>query len=211
MAYRLYGERGSGAGIVEVALTAAGAPYEWHDVSLERSEQRSESYARINPQRKLPTLITPDGEVLTESLAILLVLDERHPGAQLFPQPRTPERAQALRWLAFLASELYPIVEISDYPERFTPEGGNAPAVRELARSIWRARWSIVESNIGGDPWLLSSGFCFTDVYIAALSRWCYQDHWRRQHLPRVERLGAAVAAAPVFGDVWRRHYASGA
>jgi GST-like protein len=207
MAYHLYGELGSGAGIVEVALAAAGVPYEWHEVSLEKSEQRSDAYARINPQRKLPTLVTPAGETLTESSAILLILDERHPGAQLFPPQRTPERAQALRWLAFLATELYPIIEISDYPERFTPDGGDKSAVRELALRIWRERLLILEAQIAGDPWLLPSGFCFTDVYLASLSRWAYQEHWRPEHVPRIEKHAAAVAARPVIGDVWRKHY----
>jgi GST-like protein len=211
MAYRLYGERGSGAGIVEVALAATGVPYEWHEVSLEKMEQRSETYARLNPQRKLPTLITPAGETLTESSAILLILDERHPGAKLFPLQRTPERAQALRWLAFLATELYPIIEISDYPERFTPDAGDAAAVRARAVDIWRERLLILDAQIAGDPWLLPSGFCFTDVYIASLSRWAHQEHWRPERVPRMERLAAAVAARPVIGDVWRKHFAQGA
>src|SRR5689334_17322143 len=99
MAYELYGDVGSGAGIVEVALTAAGVEYVFRSVSIDKSEQRKESYGRLNPQRKLPTLVTPGGEILTESAAILLVLDERLPQAHLFPLARTPERAQALRWL----------------------------------------------------------------------------------------------------------------
>jgi glutathione S-transferase len=208
MSYQLYGELGSGAGIVEVALAAVGVPYDWREVSLDKSEQRSEAYGRLNPQRKLPTLITPAGETLTESAAILLVLDERHPGARLFPLARTPERAQALRWLTFAAAELYPMVEISDYPERFTAHGGNAPATRELARNLWRERWLIVESQIAGEPWLSPSGFSFTDVYLASLSRWAHDPSWRAENLPRVEKLAAAVAAQPVIGDVWRKHFA---
>jgi glutathione S-transferase len=211
MPYQLYGELGSGAGIVEVALAAVGVPYDWREVSLDKSEQRSEAYGRLNPQRKLPTLITPAGETLTESAAILLVLDERHPGARLFPLARTPERAQALRWLTFAAAELYPMVEISDYPERFTPHGGNAPATRELARSLWRERWLIVESQIAGEPWLSPSGFSFTDVYLASQSRWSHDPSWRAENLPRVEKLAAAVAAQPVIGDVWRKHFARSA
>ena len=210
MAYQLYGELGSGAGIVEVALAAAGVPYQWREVSLKQSQQRSESYARLNPQRKLPTLITPSGETLTESAAILLLLDERHPNARLFPVHRTPERAQALRWLLFMATELYPIVEIIDYPERFTPDGGSAPAVKELARKIWRERLLVAEAAVAGDPFLLPSGFCFTDVYIAAFSRWGGLGLWRSEHLPRIEKLAAAVAAQPVVGDIWRKHFAQG-
>jgi len=210
MAYELYGDVGSGAGIVEVALAAAGVSYELRSVSLDKLEQRSEAYGRLNPQRKLPTLITPGGETLTESAAILLVLDERLPAAHLFPPARTPERAQALRWLVFAAAELYPLIEIVDYPERFTPHGSNAPAVKELAKNLWRERWLLLEAQVAGDPWLLPSGFCFSDVYIASLSRWAHDPAWRAEHLPRIEKLTAAVAAQPVIGDVWRKHFARG-
>jgi GST-like protein len=211
MTYELYGDVGSGAGIVEVALALAGVPYELHSVSLDRSEQRSEAYARLNPQRKLPALVTPSGETLTESAAILLVLDERLPAARLFPLARTPERAQALRWLIFAAAELYPLIEIVDYPERFTPHGASAPAVKEMAKGLWRERWLLLEAQIAGDPWLLPSGFCFTDVYIASLSRWGHEPAWRAEHLARVEKLTAAVVAQPIVGDVWRKHFARGA
>lgn len=211
MLYRLYGERGSGAGIIEVALTAIGAKYEFREVSLAANAQRSDEYARVNPQRKLPTLITPEGETLTESAAILLILDERYRSARLFPEPRTPERAQAIRWLSFLATEIYPIVEINDYPERFAPPGSDPEPVREQARRIWRERWLLLEGQIAGRPWLLRWGFCFTDVYLASLSRWAHQDQWRPANIPRVEELAQAVGARPVIGPVWRRHFEKGA
>jgi glutathione S-transferase len=208
MTYRLYGELGSGSGIIEAALGVLGIEHEMHDVSLESGKQRSDEYARLNPQRKLPTLVTPAGEVVTESAAILLMLDERHPEARLLPPLGTPERAQALRWLLFLAAEVYPIVEIYDYPERFAPAPELAGAMREVARRIWSERWLVIERQVAGDPWLLPAGFCFTDVYIAALSRWVQQKDWRVAHTPRVEAIAAAVAARPVVGPIWCRNYA---
>ena len=60
----------------------------------------------IAPQRKVPALLTPQGETLTESAAILLTLDDRHPEAALLPPPGTADRAQALRWLLFISSEV---------------------------------------------------------------------------------------------------------
>jgi glutathione S-transferase len=98
-------------------------------------------------------------------------------------------------------------VEINDYPERFAPEGVAADAVRERARGIWRERWLVLEAQIQGDPWLLPSGFCFTDVYLAALSRWAQQGDFRRTQTPRVERIAEAVATRPVLAPIWRRHY----
>ena len=207
MSYRLYGENGSGAGIVELALAEIGVAYEWVNVSLQGEEQRAAPYAGLNPQRKLPTLVTPAGETLTESAAILLVLEERHAEAGLLPARGTPERAQALRWLAFLAAEMYPLIEICDYPRRFAPDDASAAGVRESALGLWRQRWPLVENAIAGEPWLSPSGFCATDLYLAVLSRWSLDPAWRAQHLPKVEALVAALARRPRLQAVWQRHH----
>jgi glutathione S-transferase len=207
MTYQLYGEDGSGSGIVEMALVQIGAPYQLHQVSLGAEQQRGRAYASLNPQRKLPTLVTPAGEVLTESAAIVLVLDERHPEAGLFPARGRPERAQALRWLLFMAAEMYPLIEIIDYPDRFAPEPTAAPALREVARRFWRERFLLVEGAISGTPWLLPSGFCCTDVYLAVLGRWTQSDAWRTANLPKVDAIARALAEHERIGPVWRRHH----
>ena len=205
MTYILYGHRRSGSLAVEMALAEIGAQYEVRDVDLEAMAQRDEGYASINPQQKVPALITPSGETLTESAAILLTLNERHPEAELLPKDTT-ERAQALRWLMFIATEIYPIVEINDYPERFSPTNEAVAGVRDIARLIWRKRWLLVEHEIAGTPYLLRSGFCLPDIYIAVVSRWAQQDAWRIENLPKVEKLTAEVASRPAIEPVWSRH-----
>ena len=206
MTYTLYGERGSGSCIIEATLAEIGAEFSLKDIDLGSDEQRGEEYAKINPQRKLPSLRTPEGEVLTESVAILLTLMERHPDNALLPTDKK-ERAQALRWLVYVAAELYPIVEINDYPERFTPDSACTDGVRERARDIWKERWLIVENNVAGNPFLLSSGFCITDIYIAVVSRWAQQGKWRPRHIPCIEALTSAVAERPAIAPVWKRHF----
>lgn len=205
MTYILYGHRRSGSLAVEMALAEIGVDYEIRDVDLESAAQRNESYASVNPQQKIPALITSSGETLTESVAILLTLNERHPEAELLPK-NAADRAQALRWLLFIATEIYPIVEINDYPERFSPTKETVDAVRDNARSLWRERWTLVEDEISGTPFFFRSGFCLTDIYIAVVSRWAQQDSWRIEKLPKVEQLTAAVAARPSTAPVWSRH-----
>ena len=209
MTYFLYGARGSGSCAVECALAEIGADYELRKISLRNEEQRSTAYEAVNLQRKVPALIIDETQTLTESVAILLTLEERHPEAGLLPPKGTAQRAQALRWLLFAATEIYPIVEINDYPERFATDPAGTTAMRERAREIWRARWLVVETNIAGEPYLSREGFTVTDIYLAVVSRWAQQDAWRPTHLPKVERLTAAVAARPAIAPVWARHFRS--
>jgi glutathione S-transferase len=207
MAYIIHGARGSGSSIVEAACAEIRADYEVRDLNVRAEEQRGDAYATLNPQRKLPTLQVDGGEIITESVAILLTLDERHRDAGLLPPPGSRQRAQALRWMLFIATELYPIVEIIDYPERFAPSAESAEAMRERAKEIWHQRWLVVESNMAGSPYLVDSGFSATDLYIAVFSRWDLKEAWRRDHLPRVEALTAAVRARPAIAPIWARHF----
>jgi len=205
--YFLYGARGSGSCAIECALAEIGAHYELRKLSLRNDEQRGTEYEAINPQRKVPALVIDQDQLLTESVAILLTLDERHPDAGLLPPKGTAQRAHALRWLLFAATEIYPIVEINDYPERFATDPARTEAMRERAREIWRTRWLVVEANIAGDPYLSREGFTLTDIYLAVVSRWAQQNAWRPTHIPKVERLTAAVAARPAIVPVWARHF----
>lgn len=201
----LYGARGSGSAIVEMACAEVGVAVEIHDLDLRADEQRGDAYAAINPHAKLPTLDL-GGERLTETAAILLTLDERNPSAGLLPPSGSRARARASRLLLFMATELYPIIEIVDYPERFSPEPATLEAVRERAKHIWRSRWATVEAAVAG-PYSLEHGFSAVDLYAAVLSRWDMSAQWRAENLPRVDALAAAVAKRPAVAPVWARHF----
>ncbi len=208
MTYILYGDKGSGAFCVEAALAEAGAAYEFQTISLDKNEQKSPAFLAINPSGKLPALRLPSGEIVTETAALLLTVAERHPQAALLPPAGTPERAQATRWLAFMASEIYPMVEIVDYPERFVPKGAEAEALRLKARDRVRERILIVERAIAG-PWLLLSGFSAADIYAVMFSRWSECRNWRDDHLPKINALAAALSQRPAIAPVWKKHFGS--
>ena len=197
--------------MVECALAELGVDYQFRSVDLRSGEQRTAAYRALNPQGKVPALTTPEGDVLTESAAILLTLDERYPLARLLPARSSRARTQALRWLLFVATELYPIVEIYDFPERFSPGPEHAASVRAVASRIWRERWAVMEAALREDPFLLGDEPCVTDFAIAVVSRWDADENWVRATLPAVQRLTEAVAARPLIAPVWSRHHPPGA
>jgi glutathione S-transferase len=210
MSYTVFGDKGSGAFSAEAVLAEAGAPYEFYSVSLEKNEQRKPEFLAINPSGKIPALRLPEGEVITESAAILLTIADHFPQARLLPPQAGAARAQAYRWLAFMASEIYPMVEISDYPERFAPEGAEAEALRVKAKERLRERLLILERFAAG-PWLLPSGFSILDIYASMFTRWrgSFGRDWleKREHIPKLVGIAAGLAARPAIEPVWQRHF----
>jgi glutathione S-transferase len=203
--FTLYGDLGSGAFSAEAALAEAGAPYKFELVSLEKNEQRAPAFLAINPSGKMPALRLAEGEIVTESAAILLTLADNFPGARLLPPQGSPERAQAYRWLAFMADEIYPMVEIVDYPDRFVPQEARE-GLRLKVRDRIRERLSIIERVIAG-PFLLRGGFSVLDIYAAMFSRWGHEPAWRAANLPRLIGLARAVSQRPAIAPVWKRHF----
>jgi len=182
MTYILYGDKRSGAFCVECALAEAGAAYEFNEVSLDRNEQRSTEYLTLNPSGKVPALGLPEGPVIPESLSLLLTIADRYPEANLLPPSRSVARAQCLRWLAFMASEIYPMIEIVDYPDRFAAEKPEMLKARAVSRA--RERMLVIEKVIAA-PWFLSSGFSLADIYAVMFGRWIAAD-WREKNLPKI-------------------------
>jgi glutathione S-transferase len=207
--FLIFGDKGSGAFSAEAALAEAGAPYDFRTISLEKNEQRSPEFLAINPSGKMPAVRLPEGQILTESLAILLTVADHFPNARLLPPQASPERGTAYRWLAFMAAEIYPMVEISDYPERFAPKGEQSDALRQKARERIRDRLLIVERQVAG-PWFLPGGFSILDIYAAMFSRWrgsIGKDWLAAGHIPNLLALAKAVSQRERIGPVWGRHF----
>ncbi|HTQ15171.1 MAG TPA: glutathione S-transferase family protein [Rhizomicrobium sp.] len=209
MSFTIFGDKGTGAFSAEAALAEAGAPYEFHSVSLEKMEQKKPEFLAINPSGKVPALRLPEGEVITESAGILLAIADYFPNARLLPAQASAGRARAYRWLAFMAAEIYPMVEISDYPERFAPEGAAAEALRARVRERLRERLLMVERIVDG-PWFMADGFSILDIYAAMFTRWrgTFGKDWLQGgHIPKLQGLAQALSERPRIASVWQRHF----
>lgn len=208
MGYTLWGEPASGSFMIEAALAEAEQPVELVDLDLTKDEQRGDRFLQINPAGKIPALRFPDGELMTQSAAILLALDEAHPAAGLMPPPASPDRRSALRWLIYVAAEIYPLVEMSDYPHRFAPPETSDIGMRSSVRTRLRERWRAVERAAGSDGSFLASGFSAVDLAIAIISRWEVGERWLAKEAPHVEAIAKAVSSRPRIAPVWHRHFA---
>ena len=104
----LYGYwRSSAAYRVRIALNLKGLAVKDEFVHLQKFDQRDDAYLALNPQGLVPTLV--DGNVhLSQSMAIIEYLDERHPEPALLPDDLTG-RARVRQLAQVVACDIHPI------------------------------------------------------------------------------------------------------
>jgi maleylpyruvate isomerase len=93
---------------VRVALDLKGIDYTQKTYRLREGDQRHPDYLAVNPQGLVPSLVTPNGLVLTQSLAIMEWLDETFPEPALLPTDANG-RARVRALAQAVALDIHPI------------------------------------------------------------------------------------------------------
>jgi maleylacetoacetate isomerase len=99
--------RSSASFRVRIALALKGLEAEQKVVWLPGGEQLADDFRAVNPQQFVPTLVV-DGQVLTQSLAIMEYLDEVHPAPMLLPRDALG-RARVRSLAQLIACEIHPL------------------------------------------------------------------------------------------------------
>lgn len=99
--------RSSSAYRVRIALNLKGVDYRGVEVDLLGNEQLGEAYAAVNPQKLVPALEL-DGQIITQSLAIIDWLDSQFPVPRLIPTDPL-ERARVLAQAQVIVSDTQPV------------------------------------------------------------------------------------------------------
>ena len=100
--------RSSAAYRVRIALNLKGLTPERAAIHLRRGAQRGDDYLAVNPQGLVPSLVTDDGDVLTQSLAIIEWLDGTHPQPRLLPTSAAG-RARVRGLALAIACDIHPL------------------------------------------------------------------------------------------------------
>lgn len=203
----LYGAAASGSVAVEAALTLLQIPFRVIEGATWASEAARRQVGEANAMRQIPTLLLPDGSMLTESAAILIHLAETHPEAGLAPAVGDPARAQFLRWMVFVSSAIYALHWIKPDVRRIgAPPGAREEVVQAVHERIAFC-WRTMDAQLTPGRYLLGDTLGMLDLYVAVVSRF---GPWRErfhQEAPRMSPAIQRVDEDPRLRELWARRF----
>lgn len=202
--YTLYCLDGSRATAAHMVLAEAGLPYERREVDITVAEHRSSWFLAVNPRGTIPALVDDHGNVVCETIAIMLYLCDRHRIEHLAPGPTDLQRGTMLDWLAYHATEVQEPVKRSFYAHRHTLRASDVDAIRELASDTFTQRWVLVEDHLTqAGPYHLGKRFSLPDIYLLVSST--YSKNLARGQFPAIEecirRTASRQRIAPILDD----------
>jgi maleylacetoacetate isomerase len=157
--------RSSAAYRVRIALNIKGIAYETVPVHLikDGGHNKRPEFRAVNPQMRVPALVTPAGDVLIQSLAIIEYLEETHPEPALLPKdPIARAKVRALADL--IACDIHPLNNTS--PLRYLK---NSLGQEQGAIDAWYHHWIVtgfeaIEELLTPGPYACGNAVTLADL-----------------------------------------------
>lgn len=166
----LYFSPGACSMASHIGLEESGASYTERPTLLGKSEQKSETYLKINPRGKVPALEV-DGRVITENTAILTYIARQYPQAKLLPDDAV-EAAQCIEAMAWFSNIVHPSYQRTMRPERFADsDGGKAEVVAAGKKSFW-SNLEEIDGMLKGREWIVGTRYSVADAYALVFYGW---------------------------------------
>jgi maleylacetoacetate isomerase len=150
--------RSSAAFRVRIALNLKGLAYDPVFVHLAKGEHRKPEYAAVDPQALLPTLVD-DGQALSQSLAIIEYLEEKHPEPPLLPRD-AHGRARVRSLALLIACEIHPLNNLRTLQHLKRALGQNEEQINSWYRHWIADGLAKLEADLGRGA---SGKFCHGD------------------------------------------------
>jgi maleylacetoacetate isomerase/maleylpyruvate isomerase len=159
--------RSSSSFRVRIALNLKGLSYEPEFIHLVKGEQKSLNYRGLNPQGLIPALEV-DGDVLSQSIAIIEYLEDCHPDTPLLPTGALA-RARVRSMVNLVTAEIQPLNNIAVLHYLKSPLGHDQAEVDK-----WYDHWvsrgfsaleEMVKSYGGLDGFCYGGSVTMADVF----------------------------------------------
>ncbi len=193
--YTLYYAKGSCSLVIHCLLEELGVAFAAKKVDLEGGEHKRGAYRAINPKGKVPALMTPDG-VLTECVAIIEYLCDRHGYGTLLAPPGSWQRAKTLEQIATLATELHPLFNRFFHDDDFADDAGVRAAVKARGSRKLVDYFHAEDAKLTGPYWSGEEP-TIADHYFMVTARWGRWLDPPATRMPNIEKFMQRMGSRP--------------
>jgi glutathione S-transferase len=163
--YDVYGDINSGNCYkVKLLLSLLDIEHRWIHVNILQGESRTPSYLKLNPNGKIPVLVTPERRALFESNAILHYLAA---GTTFLPTSHF-ESAEVLQWQFFEQYSHEPYIATSRYIVRYLNSPDDRLGELEAKKAGGSAALKIMDEHLKERDYFVGDTYSIADISLYA-------------------------------------------
>jgi maleylacetoacetate isomerase len=192
--------RSSAAYRARIALNLKGISFDTVSVHLTKDggRQHAEEFRAINPQKRVPVLELPTGEVLLQSLAIIEYLDEVHPEPPFLPKEAIA-RARVRAVAEIIACDIHPLNNTSPLTYLRHELKADQAAVQAWYRHWITTGFAAVEELIRPGPFAFGAHVGLADICIVPQVANAHRFKVPLDRFPKIVAVDAAALKLSAF------------
>jgi glutathione S-transferase len=194
MTITVYGDSISGnCWKVATILRLTGRAFAWVETDVRTAATRTPGFLAMNPNGKVPIAVLDDGQVITESNAILLHFAE---GTAWLPAPGLA-RTRVMEWLFFEQYSHEPYIAVARFIITYLQQKS---AQTERLRQRWQRgaqALDVMERRLAAHPFLTDAGPTAADIALVAYTQAADEGGFDLAKWPAVQAWVARVLALP--------------
>jgi glutathione S-transferase len=204
--YKLYNVRRWGSMAPHFVLEELSVPYQ--NIWLTPEQVRSPEFREVSPLGFIPALGLDDGRVIVESMAIIAYLTEAHSGHRLAPQPGTSDNAVYLSTLAFIAFNIYAMMNFAEFAADYSDDPAVQNQIRSAAENSYQRTFDILNARLEEEgPFLLGEEFSAADLYLFSMTVWAKpSERALHERCQAIARLCQHVRGRPKLEAALKSH-----
>jgi len=180
---KLYFSKGACSLTVRIIINELGLSCDYETVDLKTKKTAGgNNFLEVNPKGAVPTLMTNDGDTLTENAVILQYLADTSKADTLLPPVGKFSRYQVLEWLNYVATEMHKTVG-----QLFNP---NLPeqTKQSLTIPLIKSKLNYINQHLKQHTYLLGEHFTLPDAYMFVILRWAQAFQFDFKEWPNIKR-----------------------
>lgn len=175
----------------EIALEEMNVARESILLDWDNNDANLQELNRLNPLGAAPVAVIDRGTAVTQNIAIMEYFSDKNPQSKMLPPPGTVERAVAMQWLSFAATDFHKSFQPLFALDYISKNETTRTEVRNWAVAGVNENLAYLDQALAGKDFITGSTFTAADCYLFVVANW---TKWQQIDLSSYKNLSAYLA-----------------